>query len=160
MATKNISPHEYHYGESFHKKKIYIQTLSILLGCFMIIIGLAGILNPGFAGLHLSLMHSLMLCATGVLSIWSGEIKDTHRSYYICMGLGFWFSIHAVAGYIVGSPGIPTVGYDSPDSMLIKIAPGFLELGRVDHILHSLLAIFFFSGAYSWAKAHEQHGVK
>lgn len=157
MAT-NITPHEdpnaYHYGESLHKKKVYTQTVSIVLGCVMIIIGLAGLLNPGFAGLHLSIMHSLVLCGTGALSIWTGVIEDTRKAYYTNLVLGVWYAVHAIAGYLMGDPGIPTVGWDAPDDLLIRIAPGFLELGRVDHILHTVLAIFFFSGAYSWMKSH------
>lgn len=138
---------------SLRKKKNYLQTLSIALGCFMIILGLSGILNPAFMGMHLSAMHSLVLTGGGILSIWAA-IKSFRTAYLVNVGLSIFFALHAIAGFLLGEPGTPNVGYNAPDDLLLKIAPGFLELGMVDHIVHALLAIFFFTGAIWWKRHH------
>ena len=141
-----------HYERNLPSKKIYAQTLSIALGSFLIVLGLSGILTPEFMGLHLSAMHSLVLTASGILSIWSGTSNAVGRVYYTCLGLCIFFALHTFVGFLMGEPGTPSVGYDAPDELLVRIAPGFLELGTADHVLHFLLATFYFTGVLSLNK--------
>ncbi len=141
-------------------KKNYTQTVSIAVGCVMMVIGLAGILNPEFMGLHLSAMHSLVLCAGGSLAIWAATTNDSRKAYYADLGLGIFFALNAIAGFILGSPGNPGVGYGAQDDLLLKIAPGFVELATLDHILHTVLAVFFFTGAFSWKRHHHSKGAR
>ncbi len=141
-----------HYERNLPNKKNYSQTLSISLGSFLMVLGLSGILNPEFMGLHLSAMHSLVLTSTGILSIWVGTTGDKMRLYYTSIGFCLFFGLHTLVGFLMGEPGTPTVGYDAPDELLVRIAPGFLELGTVDHVLHFLLAVFYFTGALSLNK--------
>lgn len=136
------------------RPKSYTQSVSIAVGCFMIIIGLSSLLNPEFMGLHLSAMHSLVLSAGGCFAIWAGTITDTLQAYRVSLALGIFFALNAIAGFLLGEPGTPQVGYDAPDDLLLRLAPGFLELATLDHIFHTLLAIFFISGAYSWKRHH------
>lgn len=135
-------------------KKNYTQTVSIAVGCVMMVIGLAGILNPEFLGLHLSAMHSLVLCAGGSLAIWAATTNDSRKAYYADLGLGIFFALNAIAGFILGLPGLPGVGYEAKDDLLLRIAPGFVELATLDHILHTFIALFFFTGALSWKRHH------
>lgn len=144
------------YYKTAIRKKSYTQTMSIAVGSFMILIGLSGILNPEFMGMHLSAMHTLVLIATGSLAIWGAMNVDRKKSYLVSLGLGIFFALHALAGFILGEPGTPRVGYDAPDDLLLRIAPGFLELGTVDHGVHAFLAIFFISGAISWRRHHNE----
>lgn len=156
MATQTSRLNRPVRYEQSHKKN-YTQTVSIAVGCVMIVIGLAGILNPEFMGLHLSAMHSLVLCAGGSLAIWAATTNDSRKAYYADLGLGIFFALNAIAGFILGSPGDPGVGYGARDDLLLRIAPGFVELATLDHILHTVLAVFFFTGAVSW-KRHHLHG--
>jgi hypothetical protein len=133
-------------------KKSYAQSVSIVVGSFLIVLGLSGILNPEFMGLHLSAMHSLVLTASGILSLWSGTTNDKTRVYYTSLGLCIFFALHTLVGFLMGGPGTPSVGYDAPDELLVRIAPGFLELGTVDHVLHFLLGVFYFTGILSLNK--------
>jgi hypothetical protein len=153
MAT-TVSPKTIRYYKNNIKKKTYTQTVSIAVGCLMIVIGLSGILNPEFMGMHLSAMHTLVLIGTGSLAIWAAHKANKKRAYQVSMGLGIFYAIHALAGFLLGEPGTPRVGYDAPDDFLLRIAPGFLELGTVDHGVHAFLAIFFISGAVSWRRHH------
>ena len=141
-------------------KKNYTQTVSIAVGCVMMVIGLAGILNEEFLGLHLSAMHSLVLCAGGSLAIWAATTNDSRKAYYADLGLGIFFALNAIAGFILGSPGMPGVGYDAKDDLLLRIAPGFVELATLDHILHTVIALFFFTGAFSWKRHHMTDSVR
>ena len=34
--------------------------------------------------------------------------------------------------------------------MILKVMPGFLELTSIDHVLHGVLALAFFSEAIAW----------
>lgn len=140
------------YYKTNIRKKIYVQTVSIAVGCFMILIGLSGILNSEFMGMHLSAMHTMVLIATGALAVWAAHQSKKKKAYRVSLGLGVFYAIHALAGFILGEPGTPRVGYDAPDDLLLRIAPGFLELGTVDHVVHAFLAIFFISGAVSWRR--------
>ncbi len=140
------------YEQNISHRKNYSQTLCIIVGSFLTVLGLSGILTPEFMGLHLSPMHSLVLVASGIMSIWSGNSNDMTRTYYTSIGLCIFFALHTFVGFLMGEPGVPSVGYDAPDELLVRIAPGFLELGTVDHVLHFLLAVFYFTGALSLNK--------
>lgn len=140
------------------RPKTYSQSSLITLGCLLIVIGMAGLLNPEFMGLHLSAMHSLVLSASGCLSIWGAKQENSKLSYKISIVLGAFFAINAVAGFFLGKPGVPQVGYDARDELLIRVAPGFIELGMLDHIFHTILAVFFLISAYSWV-SHRKRRV-
>lgn len=142
------------YYRTSVRKKNYTQTVSIAMGCLLMVIGLAGILNPEFMGLHLSAMHTLVLVASGCLSIWGATHHDARKAYYVDLVLGIFFALNAIAGFALGSLGTPGVGYDAPDALLLRIAPGFIELGLVDHCVHAFLSLFYFTGAFSWKRRH------
>lgn len=146
-----------YYDSSVHRRKNYTQMVCIALGAVMMVIGLAGILNPEFMGMHLSAMHSLVLCGSGALSIWGANQRQRRKAYYVSIGLGVFYALHAISGFVLGEPGNPGVGYAMRDQTLLKIMPGFLELGQVDHTVHAFLALFFMTAAYSWKKHHMGH---
>jgi hypothetical protein len=156
-SHRHVSPED--HAPQPMKTRNYTQTVSIAVGCFLMLIGLSGILNPAFMGLHLPPMHSAVLVGGGCLSIWSGIVDDSHKAYLSNLGLGIFFALNAIAGWILGEPGQPQVGHDARDQLLVKIAPGFIELGLVDHILHTVLAIVFVSGAISWKIHHRKTSV-
>lgn len=155
--TQHKAPTSSRYYRTSVRKKSYTQTVTIAMGCLLMIIGLSGILNPEFMGMHLSAMHSLVLVASGCLSIWGATDRNSRNAYYVDLGLGIFFALNAIAGFILGSAGVPGVGYDAPDALLLRIAPGFVELGLVDHCVHTFLSLFFFTGAFSWKRRHH-HG--
>lgn len=154
MAQTITNKQTVDYYQTSGRKKNYTQTVSILVGCLMIVIGLAGFLNPEFMGLHLSVMHSFVLTGSGAVAIWAASSNDSKKAYRVDIILGVFFAINAIAGFMLGEPGIPGVGYDARDELLLKIAPGFLELGTIDHILHTFFSVFFFTGAFSWKRNH------
>lgn len=152
------NPATVRYSQTKTRRKSYTQTVTIAMGCLLMLIGLSGILNPEFMGMHLSAMHTLVLVASGCLSIWGATQADVHKAYLVDLGLGIFFGLNAFAGFLLGSAGLPGVGYDAPDALLLRIAPGFIELGLVDHCVHAFLTVFYLSGAFSWKRRH--HATK
>ncbi len=141
------------------KRKNFAQTTTMGLGFFLILLSLCGLLLPSFAGLHLSAMHATSLGFCGVLAVWAGGQDNFRKNFVVDISLGLFFFFHALAGFLLGAPGKPGVGFEAMDPLLVKIMPGFNELGRNDHILHTILAVtFFLSALFFWR--HYRHLLK
>lgn len=132
-------------------RRNFAQSTTIGLGFILVLMSLCGLLYPSFAGLHLSAMHATSLGLCGILAFWAGLHNDLRKNFIVDMSLGLFFFFHALAGFLLGAPGRPGVGFEAMDPMLVKIMPGFNELGRNDHIFHSLLTIgFFLAARFLW----------
>lgn len=127
-----------------------VNMVSMDLGFVLLVLALCGLFMPNFLGLNLSQMHCWVLAACGCLGIWSGLTTDRRSSMYINFGLGIFFALNAVIGFLVGEPGTDRGVMNVPDDMVVRIAPGFLELSTMDHILHTIVAVFFFIEAFAW----------
>lgn len=127
------------------------QMVSMDIGFVMLFLAICGVFQPTFLGLSLSPMHSLVLAVSAILAIWSGFLDDRKKAFYINVGLGSFFTLNAIAGILLGQPGTQTfAGMNVTDEMILNGAPGFLELSSIDHVLHAVLALAFFSGAIAW----------
>lgn len=125
------------------------RNIGIEFGFIMVMTAVLGIFYPSFLGLNLSFMHCLVLGVSGALSVYSGIDKNPRQAYLINMGLGAFFLLNAVIGYLVGDPGLPRFGFYSGDQ-LRTMAPGFMELATTDHLVHLLLSVVFFVEGVSW----------
>lgn len=134
-----------------HLNSFYNSTFAISwdIGVVMIMIGAVGFFNADFLGLKLSFMHSLVLVSFGALAIWSG-MTTRSRAFIINLSSGIFFLLNSILGILVGDRGQLKLGYGSSEDLIVKIAPGFLELSTFDHVFHFVLAVFFFIEAYSW----------
>jgi hypothetical protein len=139
-------------------KKNSTQTISLLVGILLFVVGLAGILFSGFAGLHLSALYSTIIAASGVLLFYTGYKNNSRDAFLCCLGFTLFFGLHAIAGWVFGTPGVPRVGYDRPDPNWLTIIPGIHELGRNDHILNTILSVVLLGGAIDWFRRHSQKG--
>jgi hypothetical protein len=129
----------------------YNSTFAISwdIGVVMIMIGAVGFFNADFLGLKLSFMHSLVLVTFGALAIWSG-MTTKRRAFIINLSSGIFFLLNSFLGILVGDRGQLKLGYGTSEDVIVKMAPGFLELSTFDHVFHFVLAVFFFIEAYSW----------
>lgn len=129
----------------------YNSTFAITwdIGVVMLLLAVAGAFETHFLGLHLSFMHCFVLGAFGILAIWSG-MTTSRKSFLINLVSGFFFLLNAFLGLLVGDRGHLKLGYGSDEDLIVKFAPGFLELSTYDHVLHFALAVFFLVVAYSW----------
>ncbi len=131
----------------------YNSTFAITwdIGVVMIIIAICGIFDPHFLGLNLGFMHCFVLTAFGLLSIYSG-VTTRDKSYKINLITGLFFLLNSVLGFLVGDRGHLKLGYGTTEDVMVRFAPGFLELSTFDHILHFVLAFFMLLEAYSWKR--------
>lgn len=140
------------------KEKHSTQIISLFVGIILFVLGLAGILFSGFAGLHLSPAYSSIISVSGALLVYNGYKNNSQDAFVCCLGFALFYGLHALAGWIFGAPGTPQVGFDKPDPYYLQIIPKFHELGRNDHILNTILSIVLFGGAADWWRRHTQKG--
>jgi len=131
----------------------YNSTFAISwdIGIVMMMIGVVGFFKPDFLGLSLSFMHSLVLVGFGALAVWSGMAKK-NVAFRINLLSGIFFLLNSILGLLMGDRGHLRLGYGTSEDMIVKFAPGFLELSTIDHLFHIVLAVFFFIEAYSWKR--------
>ncbi len=127
------------------------QMIVMVTAFVMIILAAWGAFDPTFVGLQLSLMHCFVLAGAGVLTVWAGLSADPEKMFKVSAALGVFFMVNAIAGFLLGEPG-QTRMVNVSDELLLKVAPGFLELTTVDHTFHTVLAIVYFFDAYMNSK--------
>lgn len=141
-----------HPPEGFRKKN-FTQVISLIVGFMLCILGAAGLLYPSFAGLHLSVIHSLIIFTAGSTLLYNGGFKENSFYAFIsCLSFGLFFLILAVAGMMLGVPGLPTIGYIQLDPNLLVVKEGLIEYGRFDHILNFVIGFFLLLGAIDWRR--------
>jgi len=156
MAThaSPVAPHEVSHSEPPRAefKRNTTQTISLIVGFLLFVLGLSGLLTPSFMGLHLSVLHSLIITAAGLSLFYNGYRANQRASYHTCLGFV------SAAGFLFGRPGQPQVGFERPDERLLRIIPGFQELATLDHIVHAVIAVVLLGGAYDWWRGHHGKG--
>lgn len=142
------------------EQKHSTQIISMIVGALLTILGLAGILFEGFAGLHLSGPYSTIIAASGVLLLYNGYRNNSRDAFICCLGFSIFYGLHALAGWIFGSPGVPRVGYDKLDPKWITIIPHVHELGKHDHVLNTILCLVLMGGAIDWWRRNTEKGKR
>lgn len=143
---KNIHLHS--PGEG--RPKNSTQIISLGVGLVLIVLGLCGFLNPAFAGLHLGPLYSFSIFLSGILLTYNGYRNNSRDAFVTTLGFSIFYGLHAIAGWILGSFGLPTVGNQTPAPNLLKIIPGFHEVARTDNILNTILTLVLAGGAFDW----------
>lgn len=142
------------------RKKNLTQTISLLVGIGLVILALCGFMFPAFAGLHLSAAFSFTALTVGILLFWNGYKSYRARDAFLtCLAFAIFFGCLSLFGFILGTPGTPTIGYTVPDPLLIQVIPGLIELGRNDHIFNAVLSLILFGGAIDWWRRFKQAGA-
>lgn len=126
------------------------QKVCIGLGIAFILIGLVGVMMPGFMGMHLSLVHNLIHIGSGALSLWAGYSDSTNKAVTFCITFGAIYGLLGIAGFVIGEPGYPGVGHMEADQNLFRVIPNVLEFGTLDHIVHILIAAVFLVAGLSY----------
>ncbi len=146
---------EHRYVDNSHPPRVgrpknTTQTISLIVGSFLFVLGLGGILFSGVWGFHIGPLYGLFITAAGALLVWSGHLNKRRTAFRTCLGFGLVFGLHALAGFIFGTPGTPSVGFEGDEAYLLRIIPGWHEQGTSDHILNAVLSAFLLAGAYDW----------
>ena len=144
MTTTHVHP------PGTGKPKNSTQIISMFVGGLLFILGLCGLLFSSFAGLHMSIFHSIVIAVSGIILLFQGYKNNSRHAFKTCLGFSIFFGLHALAGFLLGEPGVPQVGYAKPDDSLLRIIPNFQELGTTDHILNAVIAAVLMGGAIDW----------
>ena len=125
------------------------KTVCTILGAVFILVGLIGFVMPGFMGTHLSALHNVVHLASGALALYFGLKGTLSGAKLFCLAFGAVYLLLAVAGFLFGGDGTHTVASvpaHGPDSRLLPVIGGQLELASMDHIIHVLLGLIFLVG--------------
>ncbi|MBD0371697.1 MAG: DUF4383 domain-containing protein [Pyrinomonadaceae bacterium] len=126
------------------------KTICTILGIVFILVGIVGFIAPNFLGTHLSLAHNLVHIISGAVALYFGLAGSLRGARLFCIVFGIVYLLLGVCGFLLGSPGSPsgTMAAMPPDSRLLSVIPGQLELGTMDHVVHLLLGIVFLIGGF------------
>ncbi|MFA5583554.1 MAG: hypothetical protein WDA09_05000 [Bacteriovoracaceae bacterium] len=145
--TEHVSP-----PQGF-KPRNFTQVISLIVGAVLFVLGACGLLYPGFAGLHLGVVHCLIICVAGATLFYNGGWKDNgFYAFMCCFFFGAFFGLLGLIGFIFGSPGTPSIGFTEPDPNLFVLIKGIAEYGRLDHILNAFIGIILMGGAFDWQR--------
>ncbi len=124
------------------------KTLATILGVVFILVGIVGFLAPGFLGTHLSGTHNLVHLISGAIALYFGLAGTLGGARMFDIIFGVVYLLLGVVGFVAGVQGTTTLPGMSPDSHLLRLLPGVLELGTMDHTVHILLGIVFLVGGF------------
>jgi hypothetical protein len=133
-----------------------IQKVCIVLGYAFVLIGITGVVLPGLLGMHLSMAHNLIHLVSGGLALFYGYADNSRKAYTFAVAFGVVYGLLGLAGFLIGQPGYPGVGYREADQNLLRAIPNVLEFGTMDHGFHMILSAAFLGAAYVWKKNHQE----
>ena len=117
------------------------KTIATILGVVFILVGLAGFVMPNLLGAHLMPAHNIIHLVSGAVSLYIGLKGSLSAAKMFGFVFGAVYLLLAVAGFAFGSPG------GQHNEVLLRVIPGTLELGTMDHIIHVLLGGLYLIGA-------------
>ena len=117
-----------------------IQQVCIVLGAAFVLLGLAGMIMPGFMSMHLSMAHNLIHLASGAIALTFGYGHDSRKAYTCAVVIGVVYGLLGVAGFLIGQPGYPGVGHMEAEQNLLRLIPNVLEIGTMDHALNLIVS--------------------
>jgi hypothetical protein len=125
------------------------KTIATIMGVAFLLIGLIGFVSPAFIGTHLSMTHNLVHLVSGAVSLYFGLAGTLAAARLFDLAFGVVYGLLGVAGFLFGGAGTSTLGGHADmgnDGNLLKVIPGALELGTMDHTLHILIAVVYLIG--------------
>jgi hypothetical protein len=114
------------------------KTICTILGILFLIAGLLGFAAPGMMGMHLSVAHNVIHLVSGALALYFGSRGTYDAARTFCIVFGIVYGLLGLMGFLAG-------GAD----YMLTLLPGQLMLGKMDHIVHIILAILFIIGGLS-----------
>jgi hypothetical protein len=125
------------------------KTIATILGVAFILVGIVGFIVPDFLGTHLSLAHNLVHIISGAVALYFGLAGSLRGARMFCIVFGAVYLLLGLVGFLGpgGAHSMPNMP-GANDSNLLKVLPGNLELGIMDHIVHILLGAVFLIGGF------------
>jgi hypothetical protein len=121
------------------------NRIATILGIGFLLVGIVGFVAPSILGMHLSVAHNIVHLVSGAAALWLGLKGTPSAARTFCIVFGAVYLLLGVAGFVAGADAAP--GVPGPhDAKLLKLIPGTLEFGTMDHIVHILLGAIFLIG--------------
>lgn len=125
------------------------NRVATILGIGFLLVGVLGFVMPDVLGMHLSVAHSIVHLVTGAVSLWLGLKGSPSAAKTFCVVFGTVYLLLGLAGFVSGTDAPPSAGVPGPhDERLLKLLPGMLEFGTMDHAVHILLGAIFIIGGF------------
>lgn len=118
------------------------------LGWFLVALGIIGFFAPNLFGAHLNPPHNLIHLSTGVLALCFG-FPAINQARVFCFLMGILYGFVGLAGFYAGSGTASFELSRSLDPHLLRLYPGVLEFGSVDHAIHLSVAALFLIASFS-----------
>ncbi len=131
------------------------KTVATIIGVVFLLVGVVGFVAPGVGGFHLTTAHNLIHIISGAAALYFGLAGTLRGARLFCIVFGVVYGLLGVAGFLLGSPGTPSMPGMAADSRLFKVIPRTLELGTSDHTFHILLAIVFLAAGLMTKAAYD-----
>lgn len=129
------------------------NRVATILGIGFLLVGVLGFAAPSMLGMHLSAAHNVVHVVTGAASLYLGLKGSPSAAKTFCVAFGAVYLLLGVAGFVAGTDGAP--GVPGPhDARLLKLIPGTLEFGTMDHIGHILLGTIYLIGGLMTRPVH------
>jgi hypothetical protein len=114
------------------------KTICTFLGVVFILVGLVGFAKHDLLGAHLSAAHNVVHLVSGAIALYLGLKGSLSAAKMFCIIFGAVYLLLGIVGFLLGT---------GPDKIL-AVAPGTLEFGTIDHIIHVLLGVIFLIGGF------------
>lgn len=127
------------------------KTIATVMGALFLLVGIVGLLGiaDNMLGFHLSVAHDIVHLATGAASLYFGLRGTLSAARMFCIAFGAVYLLLGIAGFLFGSDQPSTMpGMDMGNTRLLKILPGTLELGTVDHAYHIVTGLVFLAAGF------------
>lgn len=134
--------------ERIRSEKTMAKTICRILGAVFLIMGIIGFAVPDLMGAHLSAAHNIIHLVSGAAALYFGMRGTYPAAQRFCLVFGAVYGFLGIAGLFMGH-GVATVPPAEHSSHMMKLIPGQLELGGVDHAIHIVLAGLFLIGGLS-----------
>jgi hypothetical protein len=111
------------------------KTISTILGVLFLLVGLLGFAAPDLLGMHLGVAHNVIHLVSGALALFFGTRGTYDSARAFCIIFGIVYGLLGLIGFVAGG-----VDYE------FTLIPNQLVLGKMDHIVHIILALLFIIG--------------
>jgi hypothetical protein len=128
------------------ERRTFAQETSVFVGTTLVVLAFVGFVVDNLLGAHLSPAHNYIHLVGGALLVWFG-FKNERQAKKCSLIFGAFYGVLGLLGFIVGTPGMPSVGNLVRDDSLWLLSPEHLELGSRDHAIHLVLAAVLLGGA-------------
>ena len=116
------------------------KTIATLMGVVFLLVGLAGFVMPNLLGAHLGPAHNVIHLVSGAISLYLGLKGTLSAAKTFGFVFGAFYLLLGVAGFLLGSS-------TGEHASMLRVIPGILELGQMDHIIHLVIGAVYLVGA-------------